>query len=399
MGAMKDEVVGLARHPPPGAPPSAAAPQHGGAEAQEELPPSAAVAGGRAALVDGQAAHVGGRTTARTPARRFWADVWAAGIPPRACDAVPGGKLALQAQAGALVRPNELGAAQAVDAAEAAAVAAEKEAAAWVASLAEVRKKRAEPSHQELEQAKAELEASLAERRRQIEVLEEDVLQKNRAIHGLRTEIATSERRREASLVRAAELRQLDGWTTREVAAEGGENAEAVRLVDLEIQLASREAEEQNMLKAVEELERDMRELPESERQRLWWLERVSCLELEFEKCKQLVEPLDEEFGTLERRRASIAQAGEDLGRRLEALEAAYASVGVEVRELCGPDGRLDPVDVNLAICMAVMPQRVLDFLDAQGCGGGGGECQRRSQPPPLIGAATSPGASAGRLA
>lgn len=329
----------------------------------------------------------------------FWADAWAAGAAARGRgrEEIAEAETATATATAEEASPEAekvTASAAGVTAAETTAATAEAEALLWAATLAAVRARvasakglvearRVAEARAELEAAALELQveqaaaAMLRERKSQIAAWEADADGKHCAIEALQAEVAAEEAKLEASLKELAILRQQLG-------GKEGHGA----LFDVRRQLKTSEAEEKKLLATVEDLERDFEALPELERQRLWWWERMTQLECAANEYRRKLEPLDRKCESLEGQRQADERLHEEMQRRLEALEAAYGLVGVDVESVRCRDGSLDRVDLSLAICLAVMPPRSLDFASGRESAPYTGEGPRRSDAgkgPPLL--------------
>jgi hypothetical protein len=206
-------------------------------------------------------------------------------------------------------------------------------------------------------QAADEAEAFLLERRRQLASLEVDTAEKRLALETLKVDAAAEEPRSVAAVTRAAALRQQ--WDQMD---ENVVEGQQMTFGELSRQFEAADAQEHALRKTVEELERDLENLPELERQRIWWLERETRLELEVQEVQRQLEPLERDCEALEQQRKADTCRQSQLGKRTEALAAAFTEVGVDIHILRDGDGALDAMDLTLGICLAVMPPRGPDF-------------------------------------
>lgn len=237
-------------------------------------------------------------------------------------------------------------------------VAAQVEAQAKARAIAEAEAAELLKARLALEkQAEEEAESFLLERRRQLEAVEADTAEKTLAIETLKTEAAAEVEKSDAAVTKATGLQQQ--WDQVERGIVEGQH---ITFGELTRQFTAAEEQEHTLRKTVEELERDLDNLPEVERQRLWWLERVTRLEFEIQEYERRLEPLDRECEALEQQRQVDARRTKDLRRRTGALAAAFDTVGVDINSLRDADGTLDAMDLSLSICLAVMPPRGPDF-------------------------------------
>lgn len=283
------------------------------------------VAGAGDETVQSGGNHLGGR---------FWADVWAAGIPARKAE-----RLArLEAEEMALATAGLDGVAAGQSQIFHGAPGAMREGLAgsveWCSAVPAV-------SDGFAERAKLDAEEVLAEAREHMFELEADVQQKHLSIEKLEREIFRVEQR-----TAAAKLRHRD-VTAKSLASES-------LLSDLEATLAVREAEVMDLCSAAEQYEMD---IAAQDRERSHWLEESIRLEAELAEAQQHLEPLNARCAELQLRRQSCEAEGQELEMRLGALREAFADVGVDIGCVERPDGSVDGFSITLAMCRAILPQ------------------------------------------
>lgn len=190
--------------------------------------------------------------------------------------------------------------------------------------------------------AKFEAQEVLAEAREHVAELEADVESKHAAIDGLEREIFRVEQH-----TAAAKLRY------QEVAAQSAASENVMN--ELEATLALREAEVRDLCSAAELLEVDAVASSERERERGYLAEESARLDAELTEARKQLELVEAKCTEIQLRHQACEAEGQDLQGRLAALRETFADVGVDVVAMEGPDG-FDTLSLTLAMCRAIMP-------------------------------------------